>query len=129
MKFFIINSFRFLVYNAYFGIIALYTFGAFLERAQIQAVISQFTTSGKVLVERGMVDPQTGLVALEQKLDPGMLLSQPALSALSIVIGLIVGWVAATLICGVLVTLLDIRDDINDRLPRATEAGGPGKTH
>jgi xanthine/uracil permease len=48
-----------------------------------------------------------------------MLLSQPALSALSIVIGLIVGWVAATLICGVLVTLLDIRDDINDRLPRA----------
>jgi hypothetical protein len=82
-------------------------------------VISQFTTSGKVLVERGMVDPQTGLVALEQKLDPGMLLSQPALSALSIVIGLIVGWVAATLICGVLVTLLDIRDDINDRLPRA----------
>jgi hypothetical protein len=66
-----------------------------------------------------MVDPQTGLVALEQKLDPGMLLSQPALSALSIVIGLIVGWVAATLICGVLVTLLDIRDDINDRLPRA----------
>jgi hypothetical protein len=119
MKFFIINSFRFLVYNAYFGIIALYTFGAFLERAQIQAVISQFTTSGKVLVERGMVDPQTGLVALEQKLAPGMLLSQPALSALSIVIGLIVGWVAATLICGVLVTLLDIRDDINDRLPRA----------
>ena len=66
-----------------------------------------------------MVDPQTGLVALEQKLDPGMLLSQPALSVLSIVIGLIVGWVAATLICGVLVTLLDIRDDINDRLPRA----------
>ena len=24
-----------------------------------------------------------------------------------------------TLVCGVLVTLLDIRDDINDRLPRA----------
>jgi len=59
MKFFIINSFRFLVYNAYFGIIALYTFGVFLERQQIQGVISQFTTSGKVLVERGMVDPQT----------------------------------------------------------------------
>ena len=78
-----------------------------------------FVPIGALQRMRGMVDPQTGLVALEQKLDPGMLLSQPALSALSIVIGLIVGWVAATLICGVLVTLLDIRDDINDRLPRA----------
>jgi len=48
-----------------------------------------------------------------------MVLQPSALSALSIVIGLIVGWIAATLICGVLVTLLDIRDDINDRLPRA----------
>jgi hypothetical protein len=37
----------------------------------------------------------------------------------SIVAGLIIGWIAATLICGLLVTLLDIRDDINDRLPRA----------
>lgn len=119
MKFFIINSFRFLVYNAYFGIIALYTFGAFLERQQIQGVISQFTTSGKVIVERGMVDPTTGFVAPDQLLDRGMVLSDPALSALSIIIGLIVGWVAATLICGVLVTLLDIRDDINDRLPRS----------
>ena len=32
MKFFIINSFRFLVYIAYFGIIALYAFGAYIER-------------------------------------------------------------------------------------------------
>ena len=119
MKFFIINSFRFLVFNAYFGIIALYTFGVFLERQQIQSVISQFTTSGKVLVERGMVDPQTGIIAMEPIMDRGMVLSDPSLSALSIVIGLIVGWVAATLICGVLVTLLDIRDDINDRLPRS----------
>ncbi len=118
MKFFIINSFRFLVYNAYFGIMALYTFGAFLERKQIQGVISQFTTSGKVLVQRGAVGPD-GLVAMDPVVDPGMVLSDPALSALSIIIGLIVGWVAATLICGVLVTLLDIRDDINDRLPRA----------
>ncbi|MBY9067347.1 hypothetical protein K1X12_10580 [Hyphomonas sp. WL0036] len=29
------------------------------------------------------------------------------------------GWVAASLICGLIVTLLDIRDDINDRLPDA----------
>ena len=87
--------------------------------SQIQGVISQFTTSGKVLVERGMVDPQTGLIAMEPMMDRGMVLSDPSLSALSIVIGLIVGWIAATLICGVLVTLLDIRDDINDRLPRS----------
>jgi len=119
MKFFIINSFRSLVYIAYFGIIALYTFGAFLERAQIQSIISQFTSSGKVLVERGMVDPQSGMVAMEPKVDPGMVLADGTLSALAIVVGLVVGWVAATLICGVLVTLLDIRDDINDRLPRA----------
>ena len=93
MKFFIINSFRFLVYNAYFGIIALYTFGVFLERQQIQGVISQFTTSGKVLVERGMVDPQTGLIAMEPMMDRGMVLSDPSLSALSIVIGLL-AWLA-----------------------------------
>ena len=119
MKFFIINSFRSLVYIAYFGIIALYTFGAFLERQQIQEVISQFTGSGKVLVERGAIDPNTNLVALEAVMDRGMQLNDGALSALAIVVGLIIGWVAATLICGVLVTLLDIRDDINDRLPRA----------
>ena len=29
------------------------------------------------------------------------------------------GWIAASLVCGLIVTLLDIRDDINDRLPDA----------
>lgn len=29
------------------------------------------------------------------------------------------GWIAASLICGLIVTLMDIRDDINDRLPDA----------
>jgi hypothetical protein len=29
------------------------------------------------------------------------------------------GWIAASLICGLIVTLVDIRDDINDRLPDA----------
>ena len=29
------------------------------------------------------------------------------------------GWIVASLICGLIVTLLDIRDDINDRLPDA----------
>ena len=38
---------------------------------------------------------------------------------MSIVLGLIAGWFVATIVCGVLVTLLDIRDDINDRLPKA----------
>ena len=105
MKFFIINSFRFLVYIAYFGIIALYAFGAYIERAQIQEIISKLTGSGQITA--------TG------QLDPGMVLQPSGLAALAIVAGLIMGWVAATLICGVLVTLLDIRDDINDRLPRA----------
>lgn len=119
MKFFIINSFRFLVYNAYFGIIALYTFGVFLNRQQIQDILSEFTSSGAVLVAAGAIDPATGQVALTPKLDPGMELTQPTLTAVSIVAGVIIGWIAATLICGLLVTLLDIRDDINDRLPRA----------
>jgi len=119
MKFFIINSFRFLVYNAYFGIIALYTFGVFLNRVQIQDILSQFTSNGKTLVAAGAIDPATGQIALTPVLDRGMVLTEPTLVAVSIVIGLIVGWIAATLICGLLVTLLDIRDDINDRLPRA----------
>lgn len=119
MKFFIINSFRFLVYNAYFGIIALYTFGVFLNRQQIQDILSEFTRSGEVMVAAGAVDPATGQIALKPVLDQGMVLTQPTLTAVSIVVGLIVGWIAATLICGLLVTLLDIRDDINDRLPRA----------
>lgn len=104
MKFFIINSFRFLVYIAYFGIIGLYALGAYIERDQIQEVISKLTGKG---------------VLPDGTLDPGMVLQPSGLAALSIVAGLIMGWIAATLVCGVLVTLLDIRDDINDRLPRA----------
>ena len=34
MKFFIINSFRLIVYLAYPAIIALYTFGAYIERGR-----------------------------------------------------------------------------------------------
>jgi uncharacterized membrane protein YbjE (DUF340 family) len=90
MKFFIINSFRFIVYIAYFAIIALYAFGSYLERDQVADVFLQLT--GSQLQESGA-------------------------TAMSIVVGLIAGWFAATIICGVLVTLLDIRDDINDRLP------------
>jgi len=29
------------------------------------------------------------------------------------------GWIAASITCGLIITLMDIRDDINDRLPDA----------
>jgi hypothetical protein len=32
------------------------------------------------------------------------------------------GWVVASVVAGLIVTLLDIRDDINDRLPDARKA-------
>jgi len=92
MKFFIINSFRFIVYIAYFAIIALYAFGAYLERAQVNDVFRQLT--GSALQESGA-------------------------TALAVVVGLLAGWFVSTILCGLLVTLLDIRDDINDRLPNA----------
>lgn len=92
MKFFIINSFRFIVYIAYFAIIALYAFGAYIQREEVKGWFFQLTGS--------------------QLQDSGG-------AGLSIVLGLVAGWFAATIICGVLVTLLDIRDDINDRLPNA----------
>ena len=31
----------------------------------------------------------------------------------------IAGWIVASVICGLIVAVLDIRDDINDRLPDA----------
>jgi hypothetical protein len=92
MKFFIINSFRFIVYIAYFAIIALYAFGSYIQRVQVNDVFFQLT---------------------------GSRLQDSGAAALSIVVGLVAGWFAATILCGVLVTLLDIRDDINDRLPNA----------
>ena len=96
MKFFIINSFRFIVYLAYFAIIALYAFGAYIQRVQVGDWFFQLT--GTRLQESG----QTGLAIVA-----------------GLVAGLVFGWFAATIVCGVLVTLLDIRDDINDRLPNA----------
>jgi hypothetical protein len=92
MKFFIINSFRLIVYLAYPAIIALYTFGSYIERAQVGEVFFQLT--GGQLQDSGQ-------------------------TALAVVVGLIAGWFVATIVCGLLVTLLDIRDDINDRLPNA----------
>ena len=92
MKFFIINSFRFIVYIAYFAIIALYAFGSYLERVQVNDVFFQLT--GSRLQESGS-------------------------TALAVIVGLLAGWFISTIVCGLLVTLLDIRDDINDRLPNA----------
>ncbi|NQY15445.1 MAG: hypothetical protein HRT81_16545 [Henriciella sp.] len=91
MKFFIINSFRLMVYIAYLVIIGLgialgYYNGYVLETSsveilfKIQGPIAQFLT----------------LVGVS-----------------------FLGWVAASLVCGLIVTFLDIRDDINDRLPDA----------
>jgi hypothetical protein len=90
MKVFIINSFRTIVYVAYFAIIALYSFGFYIRRDEVNGVFFDLT---------------------------GSRLNDSGEAALSIVSGLIAGWFAATIICGLLVTLLDIRDDINDRLP------------
>jgi hypothetical protein len=92
MKFFIINSFRFIVYLAYFAIIAIQTFGFYLERVKVGQIVHDLT---------------------------GTTLQDSAQTGLAIISGLIWGWLSATIICGILVTLLDIRDDINDRLPNA----------
>lgn len=92
MKFFIINSFRTIVYVAYFAIILFFPAWWFYLKADVAYVFAAFT---------------------------GAQLSEPASAALAVVGGLVVGWFMATLVCGLLVTLLDIRDDLNDRLPDA----------
>ncbi len=87
MKFFIINSFRTMVYVAYIAIIVagiglgIYNAGAW---------------SGEVLGLGGAIAQIVDLLVFS-----------------------FAGWVGASLICGLIVTLLDIRDDINDRLPDA----------
>jgi len=93
MKFFIINSFRFIVYIAYFAIIAVQTLGFYVRRADFNDQIWRPLTNSN--------------------------LTESGVTATSIIFGLVSGWFAATIICGLLVTLLDIRDDINDRLPNA----------
>ncbi len=93
MKFFIINSFRFIVYIAYFAIIALQTFGFYIRRADFNEQIWVPLTNSS--------------------------LTESGATAASIIFGLVSGWFVATIVCGILVTLLDIRDDINDRLPNA----------
>jgi len=92
VKFFIINSFRTMVYVAFFAIIGYGIYTGLFNNGQISAnLLSQFGLG---------VDPGFGQV-------------------LDVIIGGFAGWVVASVICGLIVTLLDIRDDINDRLPDA----------
>lgn len=94
MKFFIINSFRSLVYIAYFAVIIVFALGTFLERKTVNQTFYD-------LVGRRLTETGEGLLAIGS--------------------GLVAGWFAATILCGLIVTLLDIRDDINDRLPDARD--------
>ncbi|MEQ9315349.1 MAG: hypothetical protein RLN72_05810 [Henriciella sp.] len=87
MKFFIINSFRTMVYVAYVAIIvAGILMGVYQQGAFASDLLGLEGTPARVL---------------------------------EIAVGAAVGWIAASLVCGLIVTLLDIRDDINDRLPDA----------
>lgn len=91
MKFFIINSFRLMVYVAYLATLAV----------------------GLLLAYYNAV-PQKGIAATEWLGVEGPLAQ--GLTFVAIAGG---AWIAASLVAGLIVTILDIRDDINDRLPDA----------
>ncbi len=91
MKFFIINSFRLMVYVAY-----LVTIFAGLGLAYYNAV------------------PQKGIAATEMIGVTGV--TAQVVAFVAITVG---AWVIASVVAGLIVTILDIRDDINDRLPDA----------
>jgi len=86
MKVFIINSFRLMVYVAYFAIII---FGVLLGIQQN----GEFAGAYGIDADYARIVEIAGFT--------------------------IAGWIAASIICGLIVTFLDIRDDINDRLPDA----------
>jgi hypothetical protein len=91
MKFFIINSFRLMVYIAYFVIIGIGVYFGY----------------------------ENGFVMTESSAELALGIGGQLGSILTLVFISFLGWIAASLICGLIVTLLDIRDDINDRLPDA----------
>jgi hypothetical protein len=91
MKFFIINSFRLMVYIAY-----LTTIVGGLLLAYYNAVPQEGAMMTDIL---GM----TGTMA----------------QVVTFAVIAVVSWVAASVVAGLIVTILDIRDDINDRLPDA----------
>ncbi|WP_300393479.1 hypothetical protein [Henriciella sp.] len=96
MKFFIINSFRTMVYVAYIAII-LSGIGTGLYNAYEE-------TGGTDEVGfAGVIFALEGVAA----------------QVVDVVVFTVAGWISASLVCGLIVTLLDIRDDINDRLPDA----------
>lgn len=89
MKFLIINSFRTMVYVAYFAIIGYGIWTGFYNQGAISSTL------------------------------PGI--SGDVAQIVDVILGLVGGWIVASLVCGLIVTLLDIRDDINDRLPDARQ--------
>ncbi|GAB5458835.1 MAG: hypothetical protein Hens3KO_18650 [Henriciella sp.] len=93
MKFFIINSFRLMVYVAYLATLGI---GVFL--AYFNAV------------------PQKGIAITEVT---GGAIEGPLAQVLAFVAIAGGAWVIASVVAGLIVTILDIRDDINDRLPDA----------
>ncbi len=87
MKFFIINSFRTMVYVAYIAVIVGgIGLGVYQSGEWSNAVLG---------IDGGLAQ------------------------IVDIAVFSLGGWIVASLICGLIVTLLDIRDDINDRLPDA----------
>ncbi|MDJ0920389.1 MAG: hypothetical protein QNI84_04630 [Henriciella sp.] len=91
MKFFIINSFRLMVYVAYIATIVVG-----LGLAYFNGVVHK----GAFMEEVFQISGQMGQI-------------------LTFVFFAVGGWVVASVVAGLIVTLLDIRDDINDRLPDA----------
>jgi predicted aminopeptidase len=88
MKVFLINSFRSMVYIAFFVIVGVFAYLGYFNRA----VAAQ---------EFGLSQNLAGFIAL--------------------LIGAGIGYVVGSVVCGLIATILDIRDDINDRLPDARE--------
>lgn len=91
MKFFIINSFRLMVYIAYLATIII---------GLLLAYYNAVPQKGAMI---------TDLVGIE-----GPMAQVLAFAALAVG-----SWIIASVVAGLIVTILDIRDDINDRLPDA----------
>lgn len=91
MKFLLINNMRIIVYMTYFAIIL---YGIWTG-----------------LYNQGLVSAHLPAVAEGSGLAKG----------LDVALGFFGGWIIASIVCGLVVTVLDIRDDINDRLPDARQ--------
>jgi len=91
MKFFVINSFRLMVYVAYIATIV-----AGIGLAWYNAMVMK----GQMMTD--LLGVTGGMAQL-----------------LTFVVLAVGGWIVASVVGGLIVTLLDIRDDINDRLPDA----------